>query len=85
VAATLFWLFLTVSRHQLIIYLSFVSFQVLILVFHFFPSSKENKADVKAFVSIYIKQQKTICGEQVLSGVKLIQSLVVWKKFLGHC
>jgi hypothetical protein len=45
------------------------SFQVLILVFHFFPCSKENQADVKAFVRIYIKQQKTIFGDQVLSVV----------------
>jgi hypothetical protein len=52
VAATLFWLFLTVSRHQLIIYLSFVSFQVLILLFNFFPCSKENQIDEEAFVRI---------------------------------
>jgi hypothetical protein len=50
-------------------WLSFISFQVLILLFHFFPSSKENQADVKAFVRISIKQTKTIFGDQVLSAV----------------
>jgi hypothetical protein len=45
------------------------SFQVLILVFHFFPSTKENQIDAKAFVRIPIKTTAKICGDQVLSAV----------------